>query len=140
MTSWRMGYSAPGVSTGSSHARYARQLCSSFGWRRVASFHRSTSINSSSLLTRSLQRWQKWIDPQPFQRATRESKCTDPKDLEQWRVVQYHAIRVDQPWRSENVSGVSSQQTCYILRNFSASNHLVLVGAGNLLMNPGMIP
>ena len=44
MTSWRMGYSPAGVSTGSFHARYARQLYSLFGWRRVASSRRSTSL------------------------------------------------------------------------------------------------
>ena len=46
-----MGYSAPDVFTGSSHAQYARNVLGSFGCRRVASIRRSTYIVNSYLLT-----------------------------------------------------------------------------------------
>jgi hypothetical protein len=51
MTCWRMGYSAHGVFTGSSHVLYARKVLGSFGCRRVASMLLSTNIGNSSLLT-----------------------------------------------------------------------------------------
>jgi hypothetical protein len=51
MTCWPMGYSTPGVFTGSSHAQYARKVLGSFGCRRVASIRRSTNIGNSSLVT-----------------------------------------------------------------------------------------
>jgi hypothetical protein len=50
MTRWRMGYSAPGVFTGSIHAQYARKVLGSFGCRRVASIRRSINIGNSFLL------------------------------------------------------------------------------------------
>jgi hypothetical protein len=51
MTYRRMGYSAPGVFTVSSHAQFARKLSGSFGWKRVANIHPSINIDNFSLLT-----------------------------------------------------------------------------------------
>ena len=63
--------------------------------------------------------------PLAFSKGHAREQVGDHKDLELWRVAQDHALRVDQPWRSGNVSGVSSQRTCYILRNFCTSNNIV---------------
>jgi hypothetical protein len=80
MTSWRMGYSPAGVSTGSFHARYARQLYSSFGWRRVASSRYLTSIDSSSVLTMHSEK-----TPRTSQNVSRWS----PLHLRRWLVPRF---------------------------------------------------
>jgi hypothetical protein len=51
MTYRRMGYSAFGVFTVSSHAQFARKLSGSFGWKRVANIRSSINIDNFSLLT-----------------------------------------------------------------------------------------
>jgi hypothetical protein len=73
-----------------------------------------------------------------FSEGNSKVQVMRPQDLETWRVAHYDAICVDQPFWSEVVHAVSSQQACPWVGIILHPTPLFLIGAGNFIINSGL--
>ena len=64
------------------------------GFAQVVMYNACKPKNLRRSSTLSLQCWRKWIEPQPFPRATRKRKCIDPKTLnhEEWCHIMLYVL------------------------------------------------